>query len=179
MTSEQVKATVTVKSENFTQALEESVAPSSSSSSSGSGASYEQLIAANERLRASLSKILTEFVEKARATAQQSNGDQKKRKLKCNFSFAHLVLRSSVVFSWWWQWRCWFRFGQSWRRRGRQQRGRGRRRGRGWRWTLNFVSGDCFFLNKFHWSALYSCPWKRSIQSCLRHKSELLTSFCW
>lgn len=77
MTTEHVKATVAVKSENFNQDIEESFSPSFSTS-----ASYEHLIAANERLRASLSKILTEFVEKARTTAQQSTDIQKKRKLK-------------------------------------------------------------------------------------------------
>ena len=79
MTAEQVRAVIDVKSENFHQVLEESVGTEQSGS-------YEQLIAANERLKAEVSKIFTEFVNKARQE-QETNGDQKKRKIKRNFCF--------------------------------------------------------------------------------------------
>jgi len=68
-----VRATIDVKSENFHQILEESLLDSSTS--------YDELIAANERLKINISKILTEFVNKARLE-QEANGDQKKRKIK-------------------------------------------------------------------------------------------------
>lgn len=87
MTTQQVRAVVDVKSENFHQVVEESVAIDSSNS-------YEQLIDANERLRVQLSKIFTEFVNKARAE-QEANGDQKKRKAKRNTRF-HLNDKISV-----------------------------------------------------------------------------------
>jgi hypothetical protein len=75
MSAQQVRATIDVKSENFHQILEESLLDPSTS--------YEELIAANERLKINISKILTEFVNKARLE-QETNGDQKKRKLKRN-----------------------------------------------------------------------------------------------
>lgn len=77
MTAEKVQAKICVKSENFEQILEESVVDSTATKS------YDTLIAANERLRLGISKILTEFVNKARLE-QETNGDEKKRKLKRN-----------------------------------------------------------------------------------------------
>jgi hypothetical protein len=79
MTAQQVRVVIDVKSENFHQVLEESVGTEESGS-------YEQLIAANERLKAEVSKIFTEFVNKARQE-QDTNGDQKKRKIKRKFCF--------------------------------------------------------------------------------------------
>lgn len=86
MAAEQVRAVVDVKSENFHQVVEESIATDSTTF-------YEQLIAANERLRIQLSKIFTEFVNKARLE-QEANGDQKKRKTKRNtrFHFTQWIL---------------------------------------------------------------------------------------
>ncbi|CAF1290928.1 unnamed protein product [Adineta steineri] len=75
MAVQQVQATIDVKSENFHQVLGESIVDSST------GDVYEGLIAANERLKSDISKIFTEFVNKARAE-QETNGDQKKRKIK-------------------------------------------------------------------------------------------------
>jgi hypothetical protein len=80
MSRQQVQATIYVKSEGFHQVLEESVLDSSTTDQSSS---YEQLIAANERLRINISKIFTEFVNKARLE-QETNGDKKKRKIKRN-----------------------------------------------------------------------------------------------
>jgi len=80
MTTQQVQATISVKSENFHQILEESVLDSSASDQSSS---YEQLIAANERLKTNISKIFTEFVNKARLE-QETNGDKLKRKIERN-----------------------------------------------------------------------------------------------
>ena len=68
MATQRVQATIDVKSENFHEILEESIVDSSS---------YEGLIAANERLKSNISKIFTEFVNKARLE-QEANGDQKK-----------------------------------------------------------------------------------------------------
>lgn len=79
MTTQQVQAVVDVKSENFHQVVQESIG-------TDSAISYEQLIDANERLRVQLSKIFTEFVNKARLE-QETNGDQKKRKAKRNTRF--------------------------------------------------------------------------------------------
>ncbi|UJR15498.1 hypothetical protein I4U23_002441 [Adineta vaga] len=78
MTTSKVQAILNVKSEQFHQILEESVLDSSTKDSSSS---YEGLIAANQRLKSNISKILTEFVNKARLE-QNANGDQKKRKLE-------------------------------------------------------------------------------------------------
>lgn len=74
MTTDKVQARINVKSENFEQVLEEPVVDSKT---------YDELIAANERLRLGISKIFTEFVNKARLE-QETNGDneKKKRKLK-------------------------------------------------------------------------------------------------
>lgn len=83
MATQQVQATIVVKSENFHQKLEESIVDSSTTDQ---GSSYEQLIAANERLRTSISKIFTEFVNKARLE-QATNGDEKKRKIKGKLYF--------------------------------------------------------------------------------------------
>lgn len=93
MAAEGVRAVVDVKSENFHQVVEESVGTSSTTS-------YEQLIAANERLRIQLSKIFTEFVNKARLE-QEANGDQKKRKAKRNtrFHFIHWICALLLSFS--------------------------------------------------------------------------------
>ena len=77
MATQQVQATIDVKSENFHLVLEESILGSSS---------YDELIAANERLKANVSKIFTEFVNKARLE-QEANGDNKKRKIKRNYIF--------------------------------------------------------------------------------------------
>lgn len=74
MSAPRVQATITVKSEQFQQTVDEPVA-------NESPALYEGLIAANERLKGSLSKILTEYVNKARAE-QEANGTPKKRKLE-------------------------------------------------------------------------------------------------
>jgi hypothetical protein len=79
MAAQQVRAVIDVKSENFHQILEESIGTEQSTS-------YEQLIAANERLKMDISKIFTEFVNKARQE-QGTNGDEKKRKIKRNFVF--------------------------------------------------------------------------------------------
>jgi hypothetical protein len=79
MTAQQVRAVIDIKAENFHQVFEESIGSEQSSS-------YEQLIAANERLKTNISKILTEFVNKARQE-QEVNGDQKKRKIKRNAGF--------------------------------------------------------------------------------------------
>ncbi|CAF2990079.1 unnamed protein product [Rotaria socialis] len=76
MTTQKVEATIDVKSENFHQTFEESILDSSTSKES---CSYEELIAANERLKANLSKVFTEFVNKARLE-QNVDVDQKKRK---------------------------------------------------------------------------------------------------
>ncbi|CAF2054782.1 unnamed protein product [Rotaria magnacalcarata] len=76
MATQKVEATINVKSENFHQTFEESILDSSTSKES---CSYEQLIAANERLKANLSKVFTEFVNKARVE-QNADVDQKKRK---------------------------------------------------------------------------------------------------
>jgi hypothetical protein len=78
MATQQVQAIINVKSENFHQILEESILDSSTTDQSSS---YEQLIAANERLKTNISKIFTEFVNKARLE-QQANGDKNKRKIK-------------------------------------------------------------------------------------------------
>ena len=88
MAAEQVRAVVDVNSEKFHQVVEEPIATDSTTS-------YEQLIAANERLRIQLSKIFTEFVNKARLE-QEANGDQKKRKIKRNtrFHFIYWILVS-------------------------------------------------------------------------------------
>ncbi|CAF1323595.1 unnamed protein product [Rotaria magnacalcarata] len=75
MATQKVEATINVKSENFHQTFEESILDSSTSKES---CSYEQLIAANERLKANLSKVFTEFVNKARVE-QNADVDQKKR----------------------------------------------------------------------------------------------------
>ncbi|CAF2990058.1 unnamed protein product [Rotaria socialis] len=75
MTTQKVEATIDVKSENFHQTFEESILDSSTSKES---CSYEELIAANERLKANLSKVFTEFVNKARLE-QNVDVDQKKR----------------------------------------------------------------------------------------------------
>ncbi|CAF1306858.1 unnamed protein product [Adineta steineri] len=75
MAVQRVQATINVKSENFQQILGESIVDSST------GDVYEGLIAANERLKSDISKIFTEFVNKARAE-QETNADQKKRKIK-------------------------------------------------------------------------------------------------
>jgi hypothetical protein len=83
MATHQVQATIDVKSENFHQVLEESVLDSSTTDQSSS---YAELIAANERLKMNLSKIFTEFVNKARLE-QEANGDKKKRKIKGNSTF--------------------------------------------------------------------------------------------
>jgi len=78
MTTQQVQAIIDVKSENFHEILEESILDSSTTDQASS---YEQLIAANERLKINISKIFTEFVNKARLE-QEANGDTKKRKIK-------------------------------------------------------------------------------------------------
>ncbi|CAF1251432.1 unnamed protein product [Rotaria sordida] len=78
MPTEKVQATISVKSENFYQTLEESIVNSATTNQSSS---YAELIAANERLKGNISKIFTEFVNKARLE-QEANGDKKKRKIK-------------------------------------------------------------------------------------------------
>ncbi|CAF3467970.1 unnamed protein product [Rotaria sp. Silwood1] len=78
MTTAKVQAIISVKSENFHQTFEESIHDSSTTNQLSS---YEGLIAANERLKGNISKIFTEFVNKARLE-QETNGDKKKRKLK-------------------------------------------------------------------------------------------------
>ncbi|CAF2975933.1 unnamed protein product [Rotaria sp. Silwood2] len=78
MATEKVQATISVKSENFHQTFEESIFDSSTTNQLSS---YEELIAANERLKGNISKIFTEFVNKARLE-QEANGDKKKRKIK-------------------------------------------------------------------------------------------------
>ncbi|CAF2523259.1 unnamed protein product [Rotaria sp. Silwood2] len=78
MATEKVQATISVKSENFHQTFEESIFDSSTTNQLSS---YEELIAANERLKVNISKIFTEFVNKARLE-QEANGDKKKRKIK-------------------------------------------------------------------------------------------------
>jgi hypothetical protein len=83
MTTQQVQATINVKSENFHQILEESILDSPATDQSSS---YDQLIAANERLKINISKIFTEFVNKARLE-QEANGDNKKRKIQRNYIF--------------------------------------------------------------------------------------------
>ena len=80
MSTEKVQATITIKSENFHQNLEESILDTSSTDQS---LSYEELIAANEHLKTNISKIFTEFVNQARLE-QEANGDTKKRKTKGN-----------------------------------------------------------------------------------------------
>ncbi|CAF1538571.1 unnamed protein product [Rotaria sordida] len=74
MPTEKVQATISVKSENFYQTLEESIVNSATTNQSSS---YAELIAANERLKGNISKIFTEFVNKARLE-QEANGDKKK-----------------------------------------------------------------------------------------------------
>jgi hypothetical protein len=86
MATQQVQATIDVKSENFHQILEESILGSSTKDQLSS---YDELIAANERLKANVSKIFTEFVNKARLE-QEANGDNKKRKIKRNYIFRYL-----------------------------------------------------------------------------------------
>jgi hypothetical protein len=81
MATQQVQAKIDVESENFHQVLEESVLDSPTTDQSFS---YEQLIAANERLKTNISKIFTEFVNTARLE-QQANGDKKKRKIERNY----------------------------------------------------------------------------------------------
>ena len=93
MTTEKVQARITVKSENFDQVFEESVLDSSTTEQSSS---YESLIAANERLRTNLSKVLTEFVNKARLEQEANGGDQKKRKIKRNDHF-YLVINQCFL----------------------------------------------------------------------------------
>ena len=101
MSARQVQATLSVKSENFQQTFEESLQDSTTP--------YASLIAANERLRASLSKTLTEFVDKARA-AQQASTDPKKRKIKCKIYLEEFDQMIITIFScsWWrkrgWRW---------------------------------------------------------------------------
>lgn len=80
MSAQKVQATIEVKSENFNQTLQETTADSSITDQTSF---YESLIAANERLRINISKIFTEFVDKARLE-QQASGTEKKRKIKCN-----------------------------------------------------------------------------------------------
>ena len=77
MSQPQVRATICVQSETFHQTYEEPVGDSSTNDPSQF---YEQLIAANDRLRASISKTLTDFVNKARLE-QQEHGEKSKRKL--------------------------------------------------------------------------------------------------
>jgi len=96
MTMDKVQAKINVKSENFEQVLEEPVVDSTTTKS------YDELIAANERLRLGISKIFTEFVNKARLE-QEANGDseKKKRKLKRNeneFLFYSKKLELSFFF---------------------------------------------------------------------------------
>lgn len=76
MTTSQVQATIDVKSEQFHEKLEETVVNSSS-------LLYDGLISANERLKSNISKILTEFVNKARLE-QGTDVEKKKRKLESN-----------------------------------------------------------------------------------------------
>lgn len=86
MSTQQVQATIQVKSENLNQVLEESIADSSTADQASS---YEALISANERLKTNVSKIFTEFVNKARLE-QQSNSVETKRKIKRNHLFTCL-----------------------------------------------------------------------------------------
>lgn len=95
MSTQKVEASVTVKSENFHQNFEESI--NGSSTVKESSLFYEELIAANERLKASLSKVFTEFVNKARLE-QESNGDKKKRKTQRNCLFVISVERIYFVY---------------------------------------------------------------------------------
>ncbi|CAF1290426.1 unnamed protein product [Adineta ricciae] len=74
MTTSQVQVTIDVKSEQFHQKLEETIVDSSS-------LLYDGLISANERLKSNISKILTEFVNKARLE-QGTDAEKKKRKLE-------------------------------------------------------------------------------------------------
>ena len=89
MSAQQVQATISVKSDNFQQTFSEPLQDSTTP--------YASLIAANERLRASLSKTFTEFVDKARA-AQQASGDPKKRKIKCKIERNELQEMSIRIF---------------------------------------------------------------------------------
>lgn len=89
MSAQQVQATLSVKSDNFQQTFEESLQDSTTP--------YASLIAANERLRVSLSKTLTEFVDKARA-AQQASADPKKRKIKCKIYLEDPEEMTIVIF---------------------------------------------------------------------------------
>ena len=91
MAAQQVQAVIDVKPENFHQVIEESIATDQTSS-------YEQLIAANERLKMNISKIFTEFVNKARLE-QEANGDQKKRKIKRNLAFYSIERNFVFCFS--------------------------------------------------------------------------------
>jgi hypothetical protein len=75
-----VQATITVTSEDFHQTFEESLSDSKPTDAS---LSYADLIAANERLKTNISKVLTEFVDKERAT-QQTTNEHSKRKQECN-----------------------------------------------------------------------------------------------